>query len=122
MGVGSDEGGVGNGPTQSPSHLSDPMDDEDDVSTTVAQVPQELLAAIGHEPSDEDRHFREVYDKFVETKQACNEPTTGLTYEKFSGTLKKNRDQIISRHGAARVRFTVYVKAGKAALKATPVK
>jgi len=123
MGVGTDEGGAGAGPLQGPSSLSEPIDDDEDVSTTVAQVPQELLAGMGlGDESEEERHFREVYEKFVETKRACSESTTGLTYEKFSGTLKKNRDQIISRHGASRVRFTVYVKAGKAALKATPVK
>lgn len=121
MGVGSDEDAVGDGPLQAPPGLAAPEDDED-VSTTIAQVPQELLDATSTEEDEEERHFREVYEKFVETKKACNESTTGLTYEKFSGTLKKNRDQIISRHGAARVRFTVYVKAGKAALKATPVK
>jgi hypothetical protein len=123
MGVGADDGGVGDGPYQATSSLSDPIDDDEDVSTTVAQVPHELLAGMGGDDAhEEDRHFREVYEKFVETKRACNESTTGLTFEKFSGTLKKNRDQIISRHGASRVRFTVYVKAGKAALKATPVK
>ena len=32
------------------------------------------------------------------------------------------RDAILGRHEAARVRFTVYTKGGKAALKATPLK
>ena len=34
----------------------------------------------------------------------------------------KNRDDLKSKTGCREVRFTVYVKDGKAALKATPVK
>lgn len=55
-------------------------------------------------------------------KEQCGEPTKGLTYDKFVVTLRKNKEQIVSKHGAANVRFTVYVKDGKAALKATPVR
>lgn len=105
-------------------------EDEDEGATMVARVPDELLAqssqanarAIAGGADDEDAHFREVYEKFLETKKQCNEPTAGLTYEKFLVTLRKNRDQIVSRHGARKVRFTVYVKNGKAALKATPIR
>ena len=45
-----------------------------------------------------------------------------FTYEKFEATLKKNRDTLMNRHGAKRVKFSVYVKEGKAALKASPLK
>lgn len=101
-------------------------DDEEEGATMVAQVPEELLARAGQAAtggvSEEEKHFREVYDKFVATKRQCGESTASLTFDKFSGTLRKNRDAIIKKHGARRVRFTVYVKEGRAALKATPVK
>jgi hypothetical protein len=101
-------------------------DDDDEGATMVARVPEELLAksaAPGTEGADdEEKHFREVFEQFLETKRQCGEPTAGLTFEKFVITLRKNRDQIVSRHGARSVRFTVYVKEGKAALKATPIK
>ncbi|MGF1468023.1 MAG: MXAN_5187 C-terminal domain-containing protein [Sandaracinaceae bacterium] len=99
-------------------------DDEDEGQTMVAQVPRELLArAGGDEASREDEaHFREVFQKFVETKQECGESTSQLTYDKFAVTLRKNRDKIVQKHGAKTVRFTVYVKEGKAALKATPIR
>jgi hypothetical protein len=82
---------------------------------------------LGHgapdlEPSRIDPYFKQVFDQFVSTKKSCNEPTTGLTYEKFAEKLAKNRDDLIVKTGCRRVRFTVYVKDGKAALKATPVK
>ncbi|HJL47552.1 MAG TPA: MXAN_5187 C-terminal domain-containing protein, partial [Polyangiaceae bacterium LLY-WYZ-15_(1-7)] len=96
-------------------------DDDDEGATMVAQVPEELLAAAA-ERNQEAAHFKEVFEQFVAMKKQCGEPTAGLTYEKFSQTLKKNRDAIVSKHGAKSVRFTVYEKNGKAALKATPVK
>ncbi len=130
LGVGSGSAG-GEGPVQAaaragggPTGGDGPFED-DEVATTIAPVPKELLSALDTKapaPSDEEGHFREVFEQFVEAKKQCGEPTSGLTYAKFSQTLRKNRDQIVTRHGAARVRFTVYVKEGKAALKATPVK
>jgi hypothetical protein len=72
---------------------------------------------------DSEAHFQEVYEQYVTVKQQCGESTADLTYEKLAVTLRKNRDQILSQRPDTReVRFTVYVKAGKAALKATPVK
>jgi hypothetical protein len=58
----------------------------------------------------------------VRTKKQCGEPTDGLTFEKFQATLKKNRDALMQRHNCKRVRFSVYVKEGRASLKATPVR
>ena len=71
---------------------------------------------------DEETEWREVYQQFVATKQQCGENVEGFTYEKFRATLIKNRDALASRHGAGQVRFSVYVKDGKAALKANPLR
>jgi len=72
--------------------------------------------------TDEATEWLVVYEDFVRTKKQCGESTDGLTFEKFQHTLKKNRDALIQRHGCKRVRFSVYVKDGRASLKATPVK
>ena len=110
-------------PPGPPTLAPDPFDGEDDDegATMVAQVPEELLAAAA-EQDDEQRHFRAVYEEFVEMKRKCGEATAGLTFLKFSGTLRKNKAAIVQKHGVKDVRFTVYEKNGKAALKATPVK
>jgi hypothetical protein len=63
-----------------------------------------------------------VFEEFYSTKQRCGESVDGFTYEKFQNTLKKHRDAIIERHGVKRVKFSVYVKDGKAALKASPIR
>jgi hypothetical protein len=91
----------------------------------VGAVPAELLAQATGESraaSAETTEWVAVYEEFLRTKKQCGEPTDGLTFEKFSQTLKKNRDQLIVRHSCKRVKFSVYVKEGRASLKATPVK
>ena len=69
-----------------------------------------------------DGEWRRVYEEFVATKQQCGENVAGFTFEKFEQTLRKNQEALVKRHGAKRVKFSVYVKDGKAALKASPVK
>ncbi len=97
-------------------------DDDDDDATMVGAVPAEILAQATGEASAEPAEWLGVFDDFVRTKKQCGEPTDGLTFDKFAQTLKKNRDALIARHGCKRVKFTVYVKDGRASLKATPVK
>ncbi len=112
-------------------------------STVIAQVPDELLrvsatkeapeppraqAGLPRPPiggaaaSAEDAHFREVFEQFVKTKKQCNETLAGLTVDKFVEKLRKNAAELKARYNCQSVRFQVYVKAGRAALKATPVK
>ncbi len=69
-----------------------------------------------------DPYFKQVFDQFVALKKSCNESIAGLTYDKFAEKLIRNRDELREKSGCREVRFTVYVKDGKAALKATPVK
>jgi hypothetical protein len=107
------------GPTSAP--VSAPLTLDDDIlggpsgGSGLAPLP------TGDGPRA-DPYFKQVYDQFLAVKKSCNEPTAGLTYEKFSEKLIKNRDDLISKTGCREVRFTVYIKEGKAALKATPVK
>jgi hypothetical protein len=70
----------------------------------------------------EDAYFRQVYEDFIELKRKCGEQTESLTFEKFLVKLRQNRDHLIAKYACKAVRFQVYVKDGKAALKATPVK
>jgi len=97
--------------------------DDEEESTMVAAVPQEVLArAIGDAQNPDELEWPNVYEDFVKTKKQCNEPTEGLTFDKFRQTLRKNRDALVARHNCKRVKFTVYVKDGRASLKATPIK
>ncbi|MBK9069537.1 MAG: hypothetical protein IPL79_00790 [Myxococcales bacterium] len=73
-------------------------------------------------PGSEDPQLRAIYDEYIRTKQSCGESTTGLTYHKFEETIARNRSQLISQTGCIDVKFSVYVKDGKAALRAVPVR
>lgn len=86
-----------------------------------ADAPGGLPAAEA-EPGDKAAEWQAVYQEFVGLKQQCGEDTEGFTYEKFEHTLRKNEAAIMSRHAATRVKFSVYVKDGKAALKASPIR
>ncbi|MBE7453123.1 MAG: hypothetical protein HS111_30915, partial [Kofleriaceae bacterium] len=71
---------------------------------------------------EEETTFRAVFNEFIELKKRCGEPTAGLTFAKFADKLRKNRDDLMAKPGCVGVKFSVYVKDGKAALKATPVR
>jgi hypothetical protein len=100
-------------------------------TTRVADIPAELLQAAARpvttppprtRPPPDEEHFLEVYKDFVAQRERCGESADGLTFDRFATKLRKNRDQLMSKYGCRTVRFQVYVKDGKAALKATPVK
>jgi hypothetical protein len=76
----------------------------------------------GADGFDELADWRKVFEEFLAMKKQCAEPTANLTFEKFKGTLQRNKDALVARHACTRVKFTVYAKDGKAALKASPVK
>lgn len=101
-------------------------------ATRVADVPADLLASSrvsGPRPQPlpkpvppDEVHFQDVFHEFVAVRERCGESGDGLTFEKFAGKLRKNRDQLVQKYGCRTVRFQVYVKDGRAALKATPVR
>jgi hypothetical protein len=96
-------------------------EEEREEATTVAQPSPDLIAAAGTS-GDPIAEWQGVYEEFLKTKRECGEATEGLTFEKFQQTLRKNRDALMQRHGCKRVKFAVYVKEGRASLKATPVR
>ena len=95
--------------------LLDASSSRDDDPTAIADK-EEIAAA------NDDAYLRHIFEEFVALKKKCGESITNLTFQKFSTKLKKNRQALISKHGCAEVKFQVYIKDGKAALKATPVK
>ncbi|MBL4686546.1 MAG: hypothetical protein JKY37_18265 [Nannocystaceae bacterium] len=79
------------------------------------------VAAASSDPTRD--YYLEVYEEFMQVKEACGEATTSFTFEKFSRKLSKQTAEIKKkRPGVADVRFTVYVKDGKAALRAKVIK
>lgn len=110
-------------------------------ATVVAAVPEALLRATARNPpaspapspsrpmpampggpQGEDQHWQQVFQDFLRTRQQCGEASDGLTFDKFRVKLQKNKEQLVAKYSCKTVRFQVYVKDGKAALKATPVR
>lgn len=89
---------------------------------STASMPKVASLAPATSANDEERHFQEVFRDFVSTREKCREPADGLTFDKFKAKLLKNKEQLVAKYQCKTVRFQVYVKDGKAALKATPVK
>ena len=94
----------------------------------MSAVPKEILEASrsGAQPKvevpSEEAQWQHVYDDFVRTKKQCGESVSGLTFAKFERTLRKNRDQLMQKTNCKSVKFSVYVKNNRAALKASPVR
>jgi hypothetical protein len=90
--------------------------------------PTEVPPAVSPAPEawvagDEDEaHWKAVYQDFQRVRAECGESRDGVAYERFREKLQKNRDQLVERLGCRTVRFQVYAKEGKAALKASPVR
>lgn len=105
-----------NGPPPVPGQRPPPPVPKREVASAVEAVAE--VEAEFNELND----WRKVYEEFLGLKRQCGEPTEALTFEKFKGTLQRNKDALVARHNCSRVKFTVYVKEGKAALKASPVK
>jgi hypothetical protein len=68
-----------------------------------------------------DDSFRALFEEFVALKRQCGESTASVVYEKFAGKMRASRDSLMSKHGCDEVKFQVYVRDGKAAVKAKPV-
>lgn len=76
----------------------------------------------GEEPDPDEQHWRETYDRFRELKSQLGEPADRISFEKFAAKLKKNRSDLLAKHNCKGVRFSVYEKEGKAAIKASAIR
>lgn len=88
--------------------------------------PPEALEPVIHiagtpppEPLSENR-LRSVYRAYVDAKRRCNEDTTRLSFDAVAASLKKQVPELLQRHNARDVEYRVFVKDGKAVLRAVP--
>jgi hypothetical protein len=93
---------------------------EEDREEATAVMSTAALAALSEDA--EDAHVRTVFDEFVATRKQCGENASTLTLEKFRVKLHANKQSLIAKYGCRSARFSVYVKDGKAAIKATPIR
>ncbi|MFQ5735925.1 MAG: MXAN_5187 C-terminal domain-containing protein [Thermodesulfobacteriota bacterium] len=87
--------------------------------TPERSAPEPAPAGAGAGGGDE---VKAVYEKYIEARRACNEPTDGVTYEKLASTIERYKRQAEERYNVKDVDLKVYVKDGKAKLAITPKK
>jgi hypothetical protein len=88
-------------------------------AATPADAPP---ASPGPAADGDAQSYDSIYREFTATRERCGEPPDGVTYDQFVAKLLKNQEQLVSKYACKSVKFSVYVKEGKAALKATPVR
>ncbi len=109
-----EDSGGGPAPTLTDTVIGD--EDGDGISLGGLDAPK--AAGTG----DREAYYREVYEAFVDLKEQCGENTRNFGYEKFAAKLRKNTADLMARPGTVDVKFTVYEKDGRAALKAKIIK
>jgi hypothetical protein len=62
-----------------------------------------------------------IFDEYVALRARCGE-NTGVNRDRFLTKLEENRRTTITQQGCRDVRFEVYEKAGRAAVRAVPVR
>ena len=67
-------------------------------------------------------YFNQVYREYLNMREVLGQPTHTINSRKFLKTLGRNTRRICEKTGCRKVRFTVYEKDGKAAIKASPAR
>ena len=62
---------------------------------------------------------REIYEAFVEARQACGQSVSDLTASKLNEILDRQERELRERYGDSQVRFKVVVENGRAKLTAS---
>ena len=70
----------------------------------------------------EANQLQKLYNDYLKSREQTGEQLTGMTFDKFSDQLTKQRAMIVDRFKCADVQFYVAVEQGKTKLKAKPVK
>jgi hypothetical protein len=64
----------------------------------------------------------DLFESYLEARQACGQGAEGVTREKLQALLAKQEKEIRQRFGVSKVNFRVVVEGGRAKLKASPVR
>jgi hypothetical protein len=91
-------------------------------SATGAEPVIHIAGTPGAEKLDplSESRLRGVYQAYVEAKKKCNEDTTQLSFDQVAASLRKQVPELLVRHRAQDVEYRVFVKDGRAVLRAVP--
>ena len=89
---------------------------------SAAVTMQDFSLPAAEESDPDEEHWRETFDRFRELKAQLGEPGDRISFERFAAKLKKNRADLVAKHNCKGVRFSVYEKEGKAAIRASAIR
>jgi hypothetical protein len=91
-------------------------------ASPAASTAEPQIHIAGTPPPDplSENRLRGVYRAYVEAKRRCNEDTTRLSFDSVVASLKRQVPELLERHNARDVEYRVFVKDGKAILRAVP--
>jgi hypothetical protein len=69
-----------------------------------------------------EAYFQQVFQEFSKRKVENDEGIESLSFGKFAEVLRANTADLMKRPGVIDVRFSIYVKDGKVALKASVIR
>ncbi len=64
-----------------------------------------------------DQRMREIYSQYVQTRRERNEPTTNITFEKLSESLRSQTEKLKQKHASKKIDYEIVVKDGKTLIK-----
>ncbi|MCL4419572.1 hypothetical protein M1146_05750 [Patescibacteria group bacterium] len=93
-----------------------------DQKTERISTPPPTIQAetILDQEQEELKQLKELFERFLELRKECGEAE--ISFEIFSEQIHTARNQYIANHGWTPLKFNVYIKNNKVALKAKPIK
>jgi hypothetical protein len=82
-----------------------------------APSPGAARADTGPAKDLSEQRMREIYSQYVQTRRERNEPTTNITYEKLSESLRSQTEKLKQKHASKTIDYEVVVKDGKTLIK-----
>lgn len=100
-------------------NVAGPEGDEADESEAQYTAPLHggLIEAVTAQKPDP---YEQLFREFVSTRRKCGESVDKVTLASFTRKLEKTEAAVKSRYECQTVKFEIYVKNGRAAIRATP--
>jgi hypothetical protein len=92
--------------------------------TQAPQAPEVASPAVPSAPPAPDDPLASVlpalHERFLAVRRECAESTDDVTFDRFARKVRRVREELMEQHRCDEVQFEVYVRAGRATLKAVP--
>jgi hypothetical protein len=84
--------------------------------------PKEKKQARRASGDSETAKYQKLFNEYLQSREKTGETASGVSFDKFSQQLAKQKETIVGRYQCKDVEFYVAVEQGKTKLKAKPIK